>query len=63
MARLTLRVPEHLKPHIDDAATREGLSVNAWLVRAISAAVQGGDRESRAGRRAVPQRRYTGWVC
>lgn len=38
-ARITLRVPEHLKQRIEEAAEREGLSVNAWLVRAVSAAI------------------------
>lgn len=35
-ARLTLRMPEALKASVEDAATREGISVNAWLVRAIA---------------------------
>ncbi|MBD0738539.1 toxin-antitoxin system HicB family antitoxin [Streptomyces sp. CBMA29] len=41
-ARVNLRLPGHLKTRAEEAATREGLSVNAWLVRAVSAAV-GGD--------------------
>ncbi len=41
-SRLTLRVPEHLRPRIDEAADREGLSVNAWLVRAVGAALDPG---------------------
>ena len=35
-ARLTLRMPEALKASVEEAAAREGLSVNAWLVRAVS---------------------------
>ena len=35
-ARLTLRMPEALKASVEDAATRDGISVNAWLVRAIA---------------------------
>src|SRR5687768_13488397 len=31
-ARINCRPPEHLKARIDEAAAREGLSVNAWLV-------------------------------
>ncbi|MER7127391.1 hypothetical protein [Streptosporangium saharense] len=60
--RLSLRVPEHLKPRIEEAAGREGLSVNAWLVRAVSAALEAGARPSapRASQRG--ERRYTGWV-
>ncbi len=38
-ARLNLRLPESLKQAIDDAASAEGLSLNAWLVRAASAAL------------------------
>ncbi len=39
LARITLRLPEPLKEQIERAASAEGVSVNAWLVRAISAAV------------------------
>lgn len=34
-ARITLRLPEALKGRIEDAATRDGISVNAWIVRAL----------------------------
>jgi HicB family len=34
-ARLTLRMPESLKARVETAAGREGISTNAWLVRAI----------------------------
>jgi predicted HicB family RNase H-like nuclease len=39
LARLTLRMPEALKTHIEQTAAAEGVSVNAWLVRAVTAAV------------------------
>ncbi|HEY3684192.1 MAG TPA: hypothetical protein VGL93_14180 [Streptosporangiaceae bacterium] len=61
-ARISLRLPDHLKPRIEEAAGRAGLSVNAWLVRAVSAALDGGDGGSRAERRESLGRRYTGWV-
>ncbi|MBF8184367.1 toxin-antitoxin system HicB family antitoxin [Nonomuraea sp. K274] len=63
-ARISLRVPEHLKPRIEEAAARDGLSVNAWLVRAVSAALEPGGGSRRSGPRAAPQTgtRYTGWV-
>ena len=35
-SRITLRLPEGLKASIEIAATREGISVNSWLVRALS---------------------------
>jgi len=56
-SRVTLRMPEQLKPRIEDAAGRAGLSVNAWLVRAVSAAL-----EPAAHRGPSGSRRYTGWV-
>lgn len=34
-ARLTLRLPEELKQQITARAERDGLSVNAWVVRAL----------------------------
>lgn len=41
LARLTLRMPESLKTHVEQTAAAEGVSVNAWLVRAITGAVTG----------------------
>jgi hypothetical protein len=41
LARLTLRMPESLKAHVEQTAATEGISVNAWLVRAVTAAVRG----------------------
>jgi hypothetical protein len=35
-ARITLRLPESLKRDLEEAAAREGVSLNAWLVRALS---------------------------
>jgi hypothetical protein len=60
MARINLRLPEQLKADVEQAASRERLSVNAWLVRAVGGAVapDRGER-SRGGR--VGQA-YTGWV-
>jgi predicted DNA binding CopG/RHH family protein len=34
-ARITLRLPEGLKGQVEAAASREGISVNAWIVRAL----------------------------
>jgi hypothetical protein len=39
-ARISLRLTETLKAEIDAAAEREGISVNTWLVRAASSALQ-----------------------
>jgi hypothetical protein len=38
-ARISLRLPESLKTSIEAAAAREGVSVNAWLVRALARSV------------------------
>ena len=37
-ARITLRLPESLKIAIEVAATKDGLSVNTWLVRELKRA-------------------------
>ena len=39
MSRINLRLPDHLKARIEQVAGFEGLSVNAWLVRAAAAAL------------------------
>ncbi|MFI6813598.1 hypothetical protein ACIBG7_14355 [Nonomuraea sp. NPDC050328] len=63
VVRVALRVPEQLKPRIDEAAGREGLSVNSWLVRVVASAL---DQRTRR-RTATPDsgatgQRFTGWV-
>jgi len=59
-ARINFRPPEHLKARIEEAAGREGLSVNAWLVRAVAATLSG---TARPGRHAPPGDQYSvGWV-
>ena len=65
MARINLRLPEQLKATIEEAAAKEGRSVNAWLVRAAAAALQRSDRDQRldphdSGKRTT--QRLTGWV-
>ncbi|MEU1127768.1 hypothetical protein ABZ371_30345 [Streptomyces sp. NPDC005899] len=65
-ARINFRPPEYLKARIEEAAGRERLSVNAWLVRAVSSMLESGDRSHpprRAQRRDPHQvQRFTGWV-
>jgi HicB-like protein involved in pilus formation len=39
-ARITLRLPESLKQRIESSASREGASVNTWLVQALQRAVE-----------------------
>jgi predicted HicB family RNase H-like nuclease len=40
MWRINLRMADHLKARIEQVAASEGLSVNAWLVRAAAAALR-----------------------
>ncbi|MBW1596308.1 hypothetical protein [Streptomyces sp. JJ38] len=61
-ARVNLRLPAHLKARAEEAAGREGLSVNAWLVRAVSAAVEGGALPRATQRVQTVGQRFTGWV-
>jgi hypothetical protein len=39
-ARISLRLPESLKSAVEQAAAREGVSTNAWLIRAIARATE-----------------------
>ncbi|MGC5041435.1 MULTISPECIES: hypothetical protein [unclassified Streptomyces] len=61
-ARVNLRLPAHLKARAEEAAGREGLSVNAWLVRAVAAAVDGGARPRTTERTRTIGQSITGWV-
>ena len=63
-ARITLRLPDSLKARIDEAAARAGSSVNTWLVRALSEAVDNPARageDRRRGRWSGGQH-FSGWV-
>lgn len=66
MSRINLRMPDQLKTRIEAAAGSEGLSVNAWLVRAAAAALERTDpprrRERRTQRPYQGSQRYTGWA-
>lgn len=59
--RISLRLPEHLKARVEQAAARAGVSINTWLIRTASAAVATPDRTPPASAPSVGQR-YTGWV-
>ena len=63
MSRINLRMPDQLKARLEQAAGSEGLSVNSWLVRAATAALERTDVGPRRRARA-PQgaQRYTGWA-
>jgi hypothetical protein len=38
-ARITLRLPDALKASVEFAASRDGVSVNAWIVQALSRSI------------------------
>lgn len=62
-SRINLRLPESLKVRAEEAADKEGLSVNAWLVRAVAAALDPSEREGRTRRIASRgEQSFTGWV-
>lgn len=62
-SRINLRLPDALKRRAEEAAGREGLSVNAWLVRAVAAVLEPDDRDGQPRRRGPRGRQhYTGWV-
>ena len=63
VSRINLRLPDQLKARIEQAAGAEGLSVNSWLVRAATSALDRAD----PGPRRPPSvgkvaQRYTGWA-
>lgn len=61
--RINVRLPEQLKAAIEEAASKEGRSLNAWLVRAAAAGLQGPVLDhgpDRRGKRGA--QRYTGWA-
>ena len=66
-ARINLRMPDSLKARVEAAALREGRSVNAWLVRAASTALNhaapitpSAPSSPSASRRG--SKRVTGWA-
>jgi hypothetical protein len=62
-SRINLRMPDHLKTRVDQAAGNEGLSINTWLVRAANSALDRAEPgRRREGRASFGAGRYTGWV-
>src|SRR4051794_7963559 len=60
MTRINLRLPDQLKGRIEQAADREGISINAWLVRAAATAVERSGAPANRGPRGGQH--YRGWV-
>jgi hypothetical protein len=65
-SRINLRLPDDVKVRVEEAAGRERISVNAWLVRAAAAALQpgrGAGPTSGTGRRGASHgQSFTGWA-
>jgi predicted HicB family RNase H-like nuclease len=61
VSRINLRLPDQLKQRVEEAASRDRLSINAWLVRAANNAL-GADASRTTHRRSVYGEKYTGWV-
>ena len=62
LSRLTLRLPDSLKEAVEKAAAAEGVSVNTWLVRAASAALQGGAQRPQSPPRSSYGKSFTGYA-
>ncbi|MGB9183595.1 MAG: hypothetical protein WCB67_05980 [Solirubrobacteraceae bacterium] len=63
VSRISLRLPDQLKSRVEQAAQREGVSINTWLVRAAAAAAQRGETGVRRDHSGQPRggQGYTGW--
>jgi hypothetical protein len=57
--RVTLRLPENLRAGVDATARADGLSVNTWLVRAVTAALGGANPRRPRGDSG---NHFSGWV-
>ena len=51
MARITLRLPESVKARVEEQATREGISTNSWLTRAVTRGLDQQQQQHRRQRR------------
>jgi hypothetical protein len=60
-SRTTLRLPDALKAQVDEAAAADGVSVNAWLVRAVASALQPKARRA-AQRTRQSGDTFAGWA-
>jgi hypothetical protein len=59
--RTTLRLPDHLKPRVERAAAEDDISVNSWLVRAVTSALE--PKSRRAAHKGARQGdSFTGWA-
>jgi hypothetical protein len=62
MARINVRLPEQMKARIEEAAAREKISANVWLVRAAIAFLDRTAAPRPVNRAQVGSQHFTGWV-
>jgi len=62
MARVNLRMPDQLKARAEQAAAIERVSLNAWLVKAVTATVDRAGPTRRDGTATAGHKRYVGWA-
>jgi hypothetical protein len=62
MARVNLRLPDQLKTRAEQAAAAERSSLNAWLVKAVLAALDRTAPPKRDGSGPPSRQRYVGWA-
>jgi hypothetical protein len=61
-SRTTLRLPDHLKSRVEEAASRDGISVNSWLVRAVADALDSRTRKPKQREQHDGGSRFVGWA-
>lgn len=62
MARINVRLPEQLKARIEEAAAKEKISANVWLVRAAIAFLDRTAAPLPVNRDQIGGQHFTGWV-
>ncbi|MEU4692785.1 hypothetical protein [Actinoplanes sp. NPDC023714] len=62
LAEILLRMPESLRMHVEQLAAVEGISVNTWLVRCVTVAVNQQHGPPPAAHGAWSGKRVTGYL-
>ena len=62
IARINVRMPEHLKARVEHAADAQRMSTNAWLVRAAATALDWVEAPTQNSRAPRGGERYRGWA-
>jgi len=62
MARINVRLPEQLKARIEEAAAKEKISANVWLVRAAAAVLDSASARRPVSRGRIGGQHFSGWV-